>query len=204
MIHLLLKMALTLFLLIVVLVGFTRAQPSDDDRLQGFLALDDCALPCFMGIRPGLTNTQDAILLLEQHDWVEKVTQHIWFSGPGSSLYSWSWSGLQPAFVNSAAPGVFSTEGNMVAVLQVPTTISLGDFWLLNQPQHSMIAREPGQLSYKATYLGGALEIETVLACPLRPGGFWRAPVQMQMSMYLQPDAASFQFPNWFEYTACP
>jgi hypothetical protein len=204
MIHVFLRMALTFLLLLVALVGLIRAQPPDDGELLGFLSVDACSLPCFMGIWPGLTTTQEAVRLLEQHEWVEKVTQHIWFSGPNRSLYSWSWSGLQPALVNDAAPGVFSTHGNVVDVLQVPTTISLGDFWLLNQPQHSMIAREPGQLSYRAIYLGGALQIETALVCPLKLGDFWRAPVQMILSSDAQPDPAAFQLPVRFENTPCP
>jgi hypothetical protein len=197
-------MALTVFLLLVALVGLIRAQPSGDDALQGLLSEDACSLPCFMGIRPGLTNTQEAVRLLEGHEWVESVTQHIWFGGPNRSLYSWSWSGLQPAFVNDALPGVFSTRDNIVAVLQVPTTIALGDFWLLNRPQHSLIAREPGRLSYRAIYLGGALQIETMLVCPLKLGDFWRAPVLITVSSDVQPAPAAFPGPNWYENPVCP
>jgi hypothetical protein len=197
-------MALTVSLLLVALVGLIRAQPPDDANLQSFLSLDACALPCFMGIRPGLTNTQEAIRLLEQHEWVEKVTHHIWFGGPNRSTYSWSWSGFQPALLNYTAPGVFTTNGNIVDMLQVSTMISLGDFWLLGQPERSLLAHEPGQLTYRAIYLNGALQIETTPVCPLNLADFWRAPVQMILSSDTQPDPAALQLPDWLENTPCP
>lgn len=204
MIRLLLKSALTLLVLFAVLAGFIRAQPYKDGELNAFLFEGDCALPCFMGIRPGVTTTQEAVRLLEQHPWVEKVTQHIWFGGPATSLYSWSWNGQQPALINASAPGVFSTQGNIIDVLQVPTAISLGEFWLLSRPQQGMIATEPGELSYTAIYLDGALEVQTVLFCPLRLTTFWQATTQLQMSIYRRPDPAVLELPNWFHRPRCP
>lgn len=203
MVRLFAKSALILLALFAMLAGFIRAQPYMDGELSAFLFEGDCALPCFMGIRPGVTTTQEAVRLLEQHPWVGKVTQHIWFGGPATSLYSWSWNGQQPAFINASAPGVFSTRGNMVDVLQVTTAISLGEFWLLNRPQQGMIAHEPGELSYTAIYLDGALEVQTVLFCPLRLATFWQAQAQMQMSIYPRPETPVLELPDWFHEPRC-
>jgi hypothetical protein len=203
-IHLILKLVATLTALLAACIGLIRAQPYDDDELTAFLHTKDCATPCFMGIRPGETNTQQAVALLERHPWVEKVTQHIWFGGPATSLYSWSWSGQQPALIDASVPGVFSTRNNIIDVLQVPTTISLGDFWLHDRPERGMIANEPGELSYTAIYQNGALEVQTVLFCPLRLTTFWQAPSHMQMSIYVRPDDARFEMPDWFDRLRCP
>jgi hypothetical protein len=202
--HLILKLVVTLSTILAACIGVIRAQPYADDELSAFLRSGDCAAPCFMGIRPGETDTQEAVFLLEHHAWVDKVTQHIWFSGPASSLYSWSWSGQQPALIDASAPGVFSTQGNIIDVLQVPTTIALGDFWLHDRPQQGMIADEPGELSYTAIYMDGTLEVQTVLFCPLRLTTFWQAPSQMLWSMYARPAPRQFELPDWFDRLRCP
>ncbi len=202
--HLILKLVATLSAILAACIGVIRAQPYTDGELSTLLRSDECAAPCFMGIRPGETDTQEAVFLLERHPWVEKVTQHIWFGGPATSLYSWSWSGQQPAFIDASVPGVFSTQGNIIDVVQVPTTIALGEFWLHDRPQQGMIANEPGELSYTAIYLDGALEVQTVLFCPLRLTSFWHTPAQMQMSMYARPAPARFELPDWFDRLRCP
>ncbi len=52
-----------LFLLPVLLI---RAQPYDDGGLRAFLTPpEDCPAPCFMGIRPGVTTTEEALEILK-------------------------------------------------------------------------------------------------------------------------------------------
>ena len=37
---------------------------------------DDCHAPCFMGITPGETTMDEAIEILEGHEWVERIEVH--------------------------------------------------------------------------------------------------------------------------------
>ncbi len=150
-----LKCVPLLTFIFAALVGLIRARPYDDSELHAILVPSDgCALPCFMGIRPGITTVQEAYDLLERHPWVDHVKQHIWFSGPNNNLFSWTWSGQQPAFINSAAPGVFSAHGSLVDVVQVSTTIPLGAFWLRRRPQQGLVADDPHRAAVQAREAG--------------------------------------------------
>ncbi len=205
MVRFLITPVIPLVLLFSAFIALIYDHPHDDSDLQALLFSGDCALPCFMGIRPGITTVQEAYDLLERHPWVDHVKQHIWFSGPNNNLFSWTWSGQQPAFINSAAPGVFSAHGSLVDVVQVSTTIPLGAFWLRRRPQQGLVADEPGEFSYSAVYFDGALEVQTFLFCPLRLEAFWQARTQLQISMYeSRTGLSSFQLPGWFHDVHCP
>jgi hypothetical protein len=202
--RILLKSIVLFVLLFVSMVGLIRAQPYDDGDLRAFLFADTCTVPCFMGIQPGVTTTQEAYNLLARHPWVADVTAHYWFSGPRSSLFSWSWSGQQPTLINATAPGIFSTEDNIVDIIQVPTTITLGAMWLYKQPEIGMIATEPGEMSYSAIYFQGALEVKTVMLCPLQVGTFWQSQAQIQLDIHSGVEPGAFELPGWFRDSRCP
>jgi len=204
MVRLFVPTVLLLTLLFAAIIALIYIQPRGDSALQSLLFSGDCALPCFMGIRPGITTTQEAFQRLENHPWVAHVRQHLWFSGPDSTLYSWTWSGQQPELINAGSPGMFSTRDNRVDIIQVPTTIPLGAFWLFNRPQQGLIADEPGDISYSAVYLDGALEVQTVMFCPLRLETFWRAQTQLQASIYTRAGPSALQLPGWFHDARCP
>ncbi len=71
---LVLKPALLFTLLFAACIGIIRAQPYDDSELRAFLTPPSgCAMPCFMGIRPGVTTADEAIAILEAHEWVSNV-----------------------------------------------------------------------------------------------------------------------------------
>jgi hypothetical protein len=202
--RILLKLIVLFVLLFVSMVGLIHAQPYDDSELRAFLFADTCATPCFMGIQLGVTTTQEAFNLLARHPWVKDVTQHYWFSGPRSSLFSWSWSGQQPTLIDATAPGIYSTQDNIVDIVQVPTTIPLGAIWLHNRPEIGTIATEPGEMSYSAIYFEGTLEVKTVMLCPLKVGTFWQSRAQIQLDIHSGVEAGAFELPGWFHDPRCP
>src|SRR5215468_1742980 len=66
-------------LMVILLVLFAtvpilaHAQPYDDHDLRKLLLPEGCPAPCFMGIRPGVTTTDEAVKLLEKSGWAEHI-----------------------------------------------------------------------------------------------------------------------------------
>src|SRR5690606_25048567 len=74
MFRLLLRPILLLTLLAALTIVLIRAQPYDDSDLRAFLTPPEgCPAPCFMGIRPGVTTVEEAIAILEGHEWVTNL-----------------------------------------------------------------------------------------------------------------------------------
>jgi hypothetical protein len=95
MIRPLLGLAVPIFALIATVLAAVRAQPFDDNALRASLVLPDCTLPCFMGIRPGVTARDEAFAILRAHPWVATVDTLL-----GERGLTWTWSGRQPAFLS--------------------------------------------------------------------------------------------------------
>src|SRR5262245_3746891 len=83
-----------LFTAILILI---HAQPYDDHELRELLLPEDCPAPCFMGIRPDVTTTDEALKTLENSGWATQITHEY------SDTISWSWNGNQTKFLNSDA-----------------------------------------------------------------------------------------------------
>jgi hypothetical protein len=132
--RLVLTALVALTLLFTVCIGLIHAQPYDDTDLRTFLMPSgDCVMPCFMGIRPGITRIDDALNIVHTHPWVDSYTTH--FSTNGVVLITWSWSGQQPDYIDSRVVGGLSTGGtNFVDRIDFSTRLSMGSFVLWKPP----------------------------------------------------------------------
>lgn len=175
--------ALIVAAIFVGLIGLIRLQPYDDGKVRGFLALlGECSPPCWQGVRPGETTTTSAVILLEAHPWVNRVNEHIWFSTPGSSLFSWSWNGQQPPWIESEHPGVLVTHLNRIRTIKILTRIPLGDLWLSlpNMRREVRINQVAGAAgSYIVHYPARGFEAHIPLPCPFRAGVFWQSNAEL-------------------------
>ncbi len=133
MIRVLLPLAAGLMLAFAGLVGLIHTQPYDDRALREFVTPPEgCAMPCFMGIQPGITTVQDAVDKLWAHDWVDQVRETTGTSGRRTVV--WTWSGTQPALVKSDVRGFFIAYDNIVRDVRVPTRVPLHQVMLLYGP----------------------------------------------------------------------
>jgi hypothetical protein len=83
--RLLFSSAILLTLLFAACIGIIRAQPYDNSDLSAFLTPPEgCPMPCFMGIRPGVTTVEEAIAILEAHEWIDTVSRYEITEGLGS------------------------------------------------------------------------------------------------------------------------
>ncbi len=176
-----LKIALLLTVLWLVPVLLIRAQPYDDGGLWAFLTPPEgCLAPCFMGIRPGVTTVDEAIAILEGHEWVDKVT----VEDQGGFHLFWTWSGQQPHFIRTSSTGRIRRIlfQDVVELISIDTRITIGELYLtLGLPDKVSIQKleeiSIQVLPYRtlyAEYSELSLGILTIWGCPVVNHIFWR------------------------------
>ena len=124
-------MSLSMVFTAVVLLIHT--QPYDDLELRTLLkSSDSCDTPCFMGIRPNVTTVNEAIKILQNHSWVQKI--FIQSTDPlASQRINWHWRDDAPPFVQSArlrSGGTLFIQDGIVQNIDVMTGIPFGSAWL--------------------------------------------------------------------------
>jgi hypothetical protein len=131
------RAAACLTLLCLLPILWIRARPYQPDTLRDLRALlDSCHSPCFLDIRLGLTPVTDAIVLLQDHAWVEAVNEHynqlVQRYGADelsqlSYLLSWRWSAARPAWITDQDSSMIVVENNRVTGAFLQTALPLGD-----------------------------------------------------------------------------
>lgn len=190
MIKMLLRPLYVLVMVCILPIVVIQAQPHDDTSLRAFLAPPEgCPAPCFMGIRPGVTSTQEAITLLRNHDWVEVIDAHEnQVDARGRLLYgslTWSWSDAVPAEIDSTEPGrLFFNQPDpfynalVVHSIQIHTRIRTFRVqeWF-GQPDYSMVSYQNRQLRYAFSYfledVPAAVMVSTRVSCPANLLNYW-------------------------------
>jgi hypothetical protein len=135
MIRFLLKITfpLTVFFLIPLLL--IRAQPYEDSELRTFLMPPDgCPAPCFMGIQPGVTTMEEAIAILQAHEWVSEVSATS-YNRLGINRVGWRWKPdvsplLEPEQIPRSGGRLIADKG-IVRYMELLTRVSAGEAWLI-------------------------------------------------------------------------
>jgi hypothetical protein len=168
-----------LFLLPIALI---RAQPYNNRELRSILVPShDCTVLCFMGIQPGVTTAQEAIRILENHEWVADIegaqSQEFWetLTAPGftTPLVHWTWNDRPPTWLDRERGGELWLVSGQVRYVGVYTSFLLGDMLLtLGNPDSSNIVsyvNANGRFwSYDGWYGRQRLWLATGGLCPIR------------------------------------
>jgi hypothetical protein len=157
------------------------------------------ALPCVMGLRPGVTRASEAYAVLFDHPWVANLDLYVDFNA-----LVWSWSGQQPDWVDSSVEGVVSLYQNIVSYVRVKTRLRLGDAAILD-PAHFRRAVVRGMSSnYVAPFVlvdaddpARTLYVEAVLSCQVGLAAFWRAPIRLNAMSDLEPRLSPSITADW-------
>ena len=115
----------SLFTVSVVIIILARAQPYDDRSLRQILLPDDCAAPCFMGIRPGITTVNEALEILRSSGWVSAVQKQ-----PNSNWIIVRWNQFAPSWLSNNELAL-ATLNTGIAEIHLPTRLSLNRIELL-------------------------------------------------------------------------
>jgi len=143
-------------------------------------------MPCFMGIRPGVTTVEEAVRILAAHEWVEDVTMRFDATGLPSELL-WMWSDRASVFVDEHNAGHLLLRNNMVFNVYVFTEIPAGSIrLLLSEPERTSIrlVAPPLSLRFDFGYPALSLVAAGTIPCPVAFNQLWRANVDLRLSSY--------------------
>jgi hypothetical protein len=179
------RAVLVLVGLFCLLVFAPRLQPEIPPPLLPLLLEDPaCAMPCWAGIRPGITRLPEAVTILDRHPWVGQITIDAALATPSrAGLVMWQWNGQQPAGLDASRPAWMSSEGNIVRSLTIPTTLPAGTVtrYLEQHPQPYTV--------FSAVYASGPARL--TYDCQLWiPGALW-LPVSVMVNMPPPPEQAN-------------
>jgi hypothetical protein len=174
-------------------LGVLRAQPYDDGGLRTAFATPNCAAPCFLGIRPGVTTGDQAAAILRALPWVAEVQA-------SADRIDWTWNGQQPAFLHTAHNSAqILLRSGVVHWIGIATAAQVADLKIVfGAPDASYYlsqqVRDSSKNYYSAfaeytLYRAHALESIVYTLCPAQVGSVWLLPVTLSL-----PDAAAPQF----------
>lgn len=201
----LLIVTLALALSFALLAGILRAGAADDDGLRSFLLPpDECAAPCWQGIRPGVTSADEAEALLIANPWVTAVNRT-------STHISWHWSGAQPVYIDADAQGILYLGNERVSTMSVSLNVSYGEVWsLLGAPDSAVMVRPASRsTAYQIVdYSAQGVAIVSSLSCPMRPAAFWTSATALRLGANTFSEAMNgvpydiFEQPGWWRWLA--
>jgi hypothetical protein len=174
------KLAIISALIFAALIALIRSQPYDDSQLRAFLTPPEgCPAPCFMGIRPGVTTMEEALAILEGHEWVAEIVDLNNRNSAGKmNSVSWHWTMDRPRFILLASTGnlIAEPERDVVEFIHLTTTIPLADIELLwgtpNEYWYTTVAGltpTPVYLPFLFNYWSEGYSIRGLAPCPYRP-----------------------------------
>jgi hypothetical protein len=182
MLHLIVHLAGTFALLFAAALVVVRVRPFDDGGLRMVLLSSACETPCFLGIRPGMTTTSEALDLLRSSPWVGTVE-------PYEAGSRWTWSGAQPAFAGPAFSRIFRGEitfsEGVVTRITLSTPVRWGDiFYVFGKPDEETYikSRLPAaqEIFHLASYALHGFTVQTRTSCPLKtPADMWYSTVNI-------------------------
>lgn len=205
MIRLCLWLVSLLTIVSILPIALIRALPYDDSDLRAFLApAADCSLPCFLGIRPGVTRVSDAVDLLRAHDWIDDPSMNA--PGRGYGEIRWNWSGAQSRLIDTTRPArmtfywdredptVARPEDSLIETISLYTHIRIhnAQAWYGDPDAGAANVRRDDLIGYIAVYYSQSsmLHLSAALPCPMNLLGFWEARTKITMSIGHIPGAS--------------
>lgn len=177
MLGLLVKLALSLTVLAVALVGVAQSLPPADDTVGTLiLPATDCVNACWNGIEIGRTTRQEAVEILTASPWVERTFET-------SMTVTWRWNGTQPPEINGTRDGVLQIGNNLVRQIRIQTRIPLGEVWLLlDRPDYVRLVQPlTRSSSYQIASYDVGIQVISTLGCSITPERFWTSPITLGM-----------------------
>lgn len=188
---LLLRLAGCLTLLLLMPILLIRAQPYDASLLRSALLPENCAPPCFMGLRPGHTTLNEVIQFFKRRPSVRFVVQvpAIYDAAEDAAVLYWREDG-------SPISGSMNFEKGRLMELTLEG-LELHQIWLaLGEP-------DSGQMAMEMIYTDGAnvfsrpvahtnyyhqqqIRVHTSSTCL----GFWQQLAHVVISQSAAPDSA--------------
>lgn len=135
-----LKLTLIPALIFTILIALIRAQPYDNSQLRVLLTSPEtCPVPCFRGIRPGVTTLDQAYAILQGQADISEIDFN-----PSTQRISFTWDTQSAAY-----PSSLRAEDGIVSAIFIPTRLPLQDYWLtFGAPEQVIGIASPSNISY--------------------------------------------------------
>ncbi|MBN1964242.1 MAG: hypothetical protein JW910_06325 [Anaerolineae bacterium] len=206
--------AVVLWLLLTggVLIVAALPEPFDLAPVQEafFPPVDECAPPCWAGIRPGVSTLDEALAVLAAHPWVGEITPR-----PEAGAILWTWRSGQLPLIDASADGeLYYLADGTVETIILPTRVHWMAFHvLLGAPPTVQVARSwqqtaqsPNGLIARTLYLiypaqGARLEVSW--SCPVALADFRQAAVRLIYTTIVAPTSLNERLaPHCYENLA--
>lgn len=176
-----------LSLLFALCIGAVNARPYDNSDLRMFLqAVHGCDLPCWEGIRPGVTGLSEMQLLLMNHAAVRDVV-FTPTTDPDSGFITWQWRDLRMGVIDTDRQGEAGITDGVVIWVQLPTVAAFGDVWLTLGPPHwgrTIAGRRPARIvRHYAAYTDEGVQVRYAIPCGWNPDDLWQTRVSLWLGM---------------------
>jgi hypothetical protein len=174
------KLGFLLSMMFATVVGAVRVRPSDDSNLRTFFtSSEECPMPCFIGIRPGITRIDEARRILRQHQWRQESLDYLDVADY-SELDSGEMFFSQPDGTQRIKLQVRNNTIRVITNMQ--TEFRIGDIWLLLGAPESAYGfiDEKGRLIQNLVYFDGTVLVGFVLpTCSVKLFDLARATTQV-------------------------
>jgi hypothetical protein len=159
-----------------LLIGAIRVQPVDAAAVGSFFAAaTDCPAPCFMGIRLGVTTTDEALAILEADSSAGAVALD-------ADRITWAWADDPDTPFDTAGdtPSIRVSNGRVVE-LDVPLSLRLGDLVAIyGLPRWHTISQLNSGTSASISYpMTQTALLELDIPCPITPARLWHSPLRL-------------------------
>jgi hypothetical protein len=169
------------------LLALTHLIPQNNQATADFFAAPaDCAMPCWAGIRPGVTHLDEALQILQHHPWIGHMAMEGELaSGKTSALIWWHWNGQQSPLIDGSVDGRLISQNDVVQFVIVSTRVPMGDARLvLGPPSMGKLSRDAvdstaTKFAHLAVYDG--LTLQSPATCPVRLTQLWHLPTQLYL-----------------------
>jgi len=176
--------------------------PHDDRIISDFLRPSaDCLMPCWEGIRPGITTAAEMIRILEENGWV-RDRQFNYSMEIDTGLLTWRWRTPPSPLIEERRIGLAWIQRNIVQWIDLPTRLRFGDVWLFfDRPLRGAIQSAsvlPRRINHYASYdESDLLQVRSTVFCPLRARDFWQAQVNVLIGALPIIKMEIYRLPRW-------
>lgn len=177
------------FVLVPLVLMLHQPIPASADAVTTlFSSSADCPAPCVMGIALEESTAEDALAILEAHEWVGDITVQRSPSDVINAI-SWTWSGNQPTFIEASRDAVLTLNwsGLRITSITIDVNLSMGELWqMVGDPlKTTFYADSSGMMTYLGAYSDAKLHTYGIGNCPATANTFWH--MQIHRFVWLSP-----------------
>ncbi len=174
------------FVLLIGAIRFTPRQPSEAVRF--LTPPNGCPMPCWYGIRPGVTTADEALRLLLANPWNGRVVTSYYDASAGDGIITWVWNEAALAGVERFGGVRLRVRDRVVWNITLPPGIPLSDVWFaFGAPTGGdwtivNTLTSPGyRIEQALNYTGKQIVVTSRVLCPAKLIDFWRARSVVQL-----------------------